>query len=239
MIQGAGGVRQRAGRDQQLGLGVGGCRVPLETTNSQTEAVGCCKNHIFALDLHADTGEHREGVVLTRGDGDLADGLGEEIRVDGAGHGRHVRQDRVILDGHRRKFEAGVAAADQNRGAGVLHGDFLARKCADDVGCQLTGDEDAAWLINIGIHAHAGGDFPVEARQLQAIVIREDHHTTQDRLGWLRGQRTGDPCQCRCEIILRNRETHIFLLHAELSLRSTFIALNVLQNFVFFFESQE
>ena len=219
MIQGAGGVRQRAGRDQQFSLRVGGRGVPLEATNSQAEAVGCCENHIFALDLHADTGEHREGVVLTRGDGYLADGLGEEVGVDGAGDRGHIRQYRVILDGHRRKFEARAAAADQDRGAGVLHGDFLARKCPDDVGCQFTGHEDAAWLVNIGIHAHAGGDFPVEARELQAIVIREDHHTTQNWLGWLRGQRTGDPCQCRCEIILRNRETHIFLLHAELSLR--------------------
>src|SRR5699024_10304896 len=79
VIQGAGGVRQRAGRDQQFSLRVGGRGVPLEATNSQAEAVGCCENHIFALDLHADTGEHREGVVLTRGDGYLADGLGEEV----------------------------------------------------------------------------------------------------------------------------------------------------------------
>ncbi len=77
--EGLRGLRQRAGRHQHRGRDVAGGGHPLEFADREAESVGGREDDVGALDLDADAGEHRQGVVLAGSDGDLADGLGEQV----------------------------------------------------------------------------------------------------------------------------------------------------------------
>jgi hypothetical protein len=57
---------------------------PGELTHGEAVAVGREQGDLVAVDAHPDTGEDRQGVAAVGGDGDLVDGLGEDVTGDGA-----------------------------------------------------------------------------------------------------------------------------------------------------------
>ena len=74
------GFGQRLRRHQHRGLDIGGFRRPGQLANRKPEPVGGRQNHLLAGDLDPDAGQHRQRVVAAGGDGDLTDGLGEQLR---------------------------------------------------------------------------------------------------------------------------------------------------------------
>ena len=156
------------------------------------------------IDVDVHTGEHRQGVILAGGRNDLADGLHEELRVNGAGDLRQDRELGVIIQRNERQLETGGTTDQQNLVVFLRHLDFLVGQGSNDVREQLTGHGDASRLIHHASDTHAGGDFVVEAGEFQTIVIRGDQHGAQYRLGDLRGKAARDPRYGVGEVIFGN-----------------------------------
>jgi hypothetical protein len=104
------GFCQRLGRYQHGGLDIGGFRRPGQLAHCKPEPVGGRQNHLLAGNLDADAGQHRQRVIAAGGNGNLTDGLGEQLRGDDTRLVGQSRQRRVILDRHGRERETGAAA---------------------------------------------------------------------------------------------------------------------------------
>ena len=90
--------------------------LPGQRAHREPVAVGRGQGDLVALDLHADAGEHGQGVVATGGERDLRHGSAEDVALQGPRCRRHRRERRVVLHRQRRQGEAGRAAGERRRG---------------------------------------------------------------------------------------------------------------------------
>ena len=103
------GLGKGLGRHDHRGLDITSDRGPREFAHRQPKTVGGYQHHLVARDLNAYTTQHGEHVVEAGRDGDLADGLGEQLRRHHTGLRRSSRKIGVGLHGHHRKREPRTA----------------------------------------------------------------------------------------------------------------------------------
>ncbi len=161
--------------------GVGGLGVPGQLAHRQPVAVGGEQRHLLAVDLDPDTGEDRQGVAAVGRDGDLRDGLGEDVAGDGAGRRRGGGQGRVVLGRHHQQAEARRPAGDGHLVALGADVDRPVGQVAGDLGEQAAQDEHLAGLGDLGGHGDLGRDLVVERREGQAaLLVGLDEHAGEN-----------------------------------------------------------
>ena len=193
MREGLRGVGEGARRDERVGLEARHLRRPLQLADGEAVAVGGGERDRRAVDLDADAGEGREGVVAAGGDGHLSHGGGEGDAGDRAGRTGHVGQRRVVVDRQRRQRERRPAAADLDPAALGRDRHRGGGEGAGDVGEQAARDEHRARLVDVGSHGHAAGDLVVEARQRETGGAGLDQKAREHRHGRAARQGAGRP----------------------------------------------
>ena len=129
----------------------------------------------------------------------------------------HVRQRRVVLDGHRLQAEPRRTTGQRDPGAVDDHLDRLVGQAAADVGEQPAADQRLALVGDLGGERGAGGGLVVEGREHQALVAGLDQQAGEHRDARADRQTARGPGDGIGERIALDAELHVAQASGEAS----------------------